>query len=142
MENFRTIIKNHEFEPKMTYKNKTMFIGSCFTENIGNYFTEFLFNTDVNPFGVLYNPISIKNSLEILINSVYFTETDLLYNNNMWFSYSHHSKFSHSNKDECLRQINARIKKSSDFLRKTDYLFITFGTSWIYNLSETADFWR
>ena len=63
MVTFRTIVKTLEFEPKIIYQNKIMFIGSCFTENIGNYFTELLFEADVNPFGVLYNPISIKNSL-------------------------------------------------------------------------------
>lgn len=42
-------------------------IGSCFTENIGNKLAELKYNIDINPFGILYNPASVINSIQYLI---------------------------------------------------------------------------
>ncbi len=108
------------------------FIGSCFAENIGNKLLSNKYNVDINPFGVLYNPISVKNSIDILLDNYNFVDKDLNYNNNLWFSFMHHSKFSDINKEKCLSNINNQIKSSIEFLKKTKYIFITFGTAWVY----------
>lgn len=115
-----------------------MLIGSCFTENIGNILIESKFKCDMNPFGILYNPISIKNGLEILLTNKVFGEEDIEFYNEKWFSYYHHSRFSDKKKLNCLDKINSRIYISRNFLKQTDYLFITFGTSWVYQLKENG----
>ena len=136
IQTFRTIVEVPNSPNKISYKDKVMFIGSCFTENIGQYFSDYLFDVNINPFGILYNPISIQNSLEILLNKTIFTSDNLKHHNNLWFSFYHHSKFSHSDKETCLENINNQINFSSNFLSKTNFLFITFGTSWIYQLNK------
>ncbi len=133
----KTIVEIPKFENKISHANKIMFIGSCFTENIGNKLLESLFKADVNPFGVLYNPISIKKSLEILIENKKFNENDLKFHNNLWFSYFHHSKFSHKDKNICLQNINNQLELSAEFIKEAKFLFITFGTAWVYKLAET-----
>jgi len=133
----KTTVEIQKFEKKISHADKIMFIGSCFTENIGNKLLESLFKVDVNPFGVLYNPTSIKKSLEILIEGKKFTGSDLKFYNNLWFSYFHHSKFSHKDKDICLQNINNQLEISSNFIREAKYLFITFGTAWVYKLATT-----
>jgi len=109
-----------------------MFIGSCFTESMGMKMLDNKFNCDINPFGILYNPVSIKHALEILISQHQFTETALVFYNEQWHSFYHHGRFSNPNIKECLTGINTRIEKSGEFLENADFLFITFGTSWIY----------
>jgi len=135
--NFRTEITPIKYDFKIDYKSNFMFIGSCFTENIGNKLKEAKFNIDINPFGILYNPISVANSLQFLIKEKTFKEDDIFYFNERWNSYYHHSKFSFTSKDETLNKINSQIKLSSKKLQNTDYLFITFGTSWVYELANT-----
>jgi len=135
--NFRTKITDINYDLEIDYKSNLMFLGSCFTENIGNKLKEVKFNVDINPFGILYNPISVANSLNNLIEKKQFTEKDVFYFNERWNSYSHHSRFSNTNKKDTLKNINTRLNKSIDFLKHTDYLFITFGTSWIYELAKT-----
>jgi GSCFA family len=136
---FRTEIDIPKNKFQFNYNQKLFLIGSCFTKNIGNKLNELKFDVDINPFGVLYNPLSVKNSLDILLNNRKFTFDDLQFHNDLWFSYSHHSSFSHSDKQICLNQINDRIKIASQQLMNSDFLFITFGTSYVYQLKKTGE---
>jgi len=137
MQQFRTIIQIPESKFKIDYSKNLFFIGSCFTENIGNKFNNLLFNTDINPFGIIYNPISIANSFEILINEKKFTSEDIFFHNQTYQSFFHHSRFSNSDKDLCLNNINKKIEDSTNFLKTTNIIFVTFGTAFIYNLLST-----
>ncbi len=132
MDKFRTIVDVPQTAEKIGHDNKVMFIGSCFSESIGQKLASHKFHVDINPFGVLYNPASIAQCLSILLKNKFFSEEDLNYANERWFSFLHHSDYSRPDKTECLEAINTRIRKSAQFLENADYIFITFGTSWIF----------
>ena len=134
---FRTEVEIPKYKDKISYSKKIMFVGSCFTENVGKEFEKNFFDVDINPFGVIYNPESVLNSLEILTNRRFLSEENLFQYNGIWQSYSHHSDFSSVQKETMLAKINNRIEYSSDFIQNADFLFITFGTSWVYELKET-----
>jgi len=129
---FRTEIDFAEFKKKMGYRYQSLMVGSCFAENIGSYLQELCIPIMVNPFGILYNPISIANSLELLLNKKKFTEQDLFYSNGLYNSFSHHSRFSGSDPVETLERINIKIAEASEILKNSGHLFITFGTSWVF----------
>ena len=114
-------------------------MGSCFTENVGNKMAGLKYPTDINPFGILYNPMSVAGGLEILMQNKRFTEADLVEHKGIWHSFSHHGRFSAENKKECLDNINDRIAASAAFLKNTDFLFLTFGTAWIYRLKSSGE---
>jgi hypothetical protein len=135
---FFTEIKIPEFPWKMDYSKSMMFFGSCFSENIGQKLIDLKFNVDMNPFGILYNPVSIANSLKILIEKRIFNESDLFQDQGLWNSIHHHSRFSDADQETVLKMINDRIVFSSDFLRKADFLIITFGTSRVYELKKSG----
>jgi hypothetical protein len=135
---FRTEVEIPTFKKKLAYTDTAMLIGSCFTENIGIKLKERCFQTDVNPFGILYNPDSVANSIEILLDKREFTENDIFYSNENWKSFYHHSRFSNTDKKLFLSGINNNVIKSSANLKKCNYLFITFGTAWIYELLSTG----
>ena len=94
MMQFRTEIYPKTSELKISHKTPVLFIGSCFTDNIGNYLKDLLFTVKVNPFGVVYNPFSVMRNLRILMEGKLYTENDLNYYNELWFSWDHHSSFS------------------------------------------------
>jgi lysophospholipase L1-like esterase len=133
---FRTIINIDSTFPLIHYLNKSVFIGSCFTELIGQRFTEYKFQTAINPLGVMYNPESVKNSLKILMSNKLFKEQDLFFHDELWRSYYHDTGFAFPDKDLTLNKINKSIEKSSAFLKKADFLFITLGTAWVYKYKE------
>ncbi|MCY1721150.1 GSCFA domain-containing protein [Prolixibacteraceae bacterium Z1-6] len=136
---FQTIVEVPKFLWETGYGKKNLFMGSCFTENVGNKMAALKYVVDINPFGILYNPMSVANALELLLNEKVFSENDLIRHNDLWHSFSHHGRFSANEKNEALQKINDRIHTSSDFLKHTDFLFLTFGTAWIYRYKKSGE---
>jgi len=136
MSEFRTVIQIPATPDKISYNSSLLFFGSCFSENIGERFVERRFNASVNPFGILYNPASVKQGLDILIDKKLFNETMLFEHRGLWHSFYHHSRFSSVNRQEVLYNINEQIIEGYDKLANADYIFITFGTSWVYEHKE------
>jgi len=112
-------------------------LGSCFTENIGQRMQDVKFDIDINPFGIVYNPLSVLNSIELLLENKTYTRDDLLHDKDQWFSFDHHSQFSDTKLETCLEKINSRLTRSSDHLRNLDVMILTFGTAWSYVLTGT-----
>jgi hypothetical protein len=135
---FQTVVEVPKFRWKTGYSRKNIFMGSCFTENVGNRMAALKYDVDINPFGILYNPVSVANSLKMLITEKEFTDSDLIHAGGLWHSFHHHGKFSFPNKQDTLKAINDRLKSSAEFLKEADFLFITFGTAWIYRYKETG----
>lgn len=138
IENFHTIVQLPEYRFKTGYTYNHMFFGSCFTENIGNLMANLKYQTDINPFGILYNPVSIANGLKILLAKRSFSSDDLIFTDGLWHSFYHHSRFSFLQKDDALSTINERINSSGENLKETDFLFITFGTAFVYEYIESG----
>ena len=129
---FRTEVDLPEFSKKMGYRHHSMMIGSCFAESIGFWLEDHSFPVMINPFGILYNPISIANSLELLITRKIFTGQDLFFANGVFNSFSHHSRFSNSDQEKTLERMNSLANEASFELKNSSHLFITFGTSWVF----------
>ena len=122
----------------ISYEDSIMTLGSCFAENIGNKLKTVYFDTDINPFGVLYNPVSVKNSLELLIQNQSFAKDDIFENKSMWQSFAHSSQFSGISEVECLNKINSRLISSGEFLQNTNVMLITFGTAWVFEEKKSG----
>ena len=136
--NFRTKVDIPTSDNKIDYSNKILFLGSCFADAIGEKLKEKKFHSIINPFGVLYNPASIADALKIIINKKIFTVDNLHFANERWFSFHHHSDFSHTDKKQCLETINKNIEQSHLFLKKASHLFITLGTAWVFRRNENG----
>ena len=133
---FRTEINIPKSKTQFEHCDKILTLGSCFAENISQYFNFYKFNILENPFGVLYNPVSIYNSLKLTIEEKQFTEEDLIYDQSEYHSFYHHSDFSHHNANECLQKINDNFKITNEFLKSCDKIIITFGTSFVFKHKE------
>lgn len=81
---------------QFSYQDPVLLLGSCFVENIGTRMTDLKFQTDVNPFGTLYNPASISHAIRRLIEPEPYREKDLFSANGLFHSFDHHSRFRHS----------------------------------------------
>lgn len=115
------------------YSTRMMMLGSCFTENIGEKFRYFKFDVDVNPCGIVYNPLSAANTLRLLLDGKTFTPEDLILVNGKWASLYHHGDFSSPDQAECLSRINDRLERARRQLAAADTLIITWGTAWVYD---------
>jgi hypothetical protein len=138
MDPFRTIVDIEPSAKKITYQSAILLLGSCFSDTIGERLVSCKFNMLINPFGVLFNPASISENIRRLIENKAFTAEQLYFYNNQWVSFNHYTGYSNSDKDICLERINDNISTASSFLQKADFLFLTFGTAWVYKFNETG----
>ena len=119
----------------ISYNDKIMMLGSCFTDNIGKQLLNFGFDVCVNPFGTLYNPASIYESVLRLIQGTPFTEEDCTHigaGSERICSFHHHTTFARETKQEFLDNANQALKKASEFFKECNKVIITLGTSWCY----------
>lgn len=130
---FRTNIPAPQYPFTIDYNTRIMLLGSCFSDNIGNYFYRHRFDVCSNPFGVLFNPVSIDHAVRMLLHPETFDKDRYFYrNNNLWVSFAHHGRFSNENFDVFEQNIDEQLEKASAFLKETEVLFITFGTAFCY----------
>jgi len=125
------------FPFKISYTDKILFVGSCFSEEIGNKMLNVKFDVLQNPNGILYDPISITDALFSYIENKTFEEENLFELNGLWHSWKHHSVFSGVNKKDVLEKINNSINEAHLFLQECKMLIVTFGTAFNYQLKES-----
>ncbi|MFT3737502.1 MAG: GSCFA domain-containing protein [Breznakibacter sp.] len=138
MTNFRTEIFLNGAPFEIIPGEGIMLIGSCFAENIGQKFSEARFSPCVNPFGVLFNPFSVVDTLNSILEKRFFAPSDLIFDGQLWHSYFHHGSFSGNNMDKMLAHINHTVEVSHNELLNADHLFITLGTAWVYQEKESG----
>jgi hypothetical protein len=128
-EELRTIVVTEPMIPRFTYADRIMLMGSCFTEHIGSRLKSLKFRINLNPFGIVYNPLSIAGQLKYLLNPVGFSQDDLIFHQGLWHSWIHHSRFSNPDANELIFSINEQTLTSSGFLEQAGLLILTFGTA-------------
>jgi len=125
----------------ISYDDKIMMLGSCFSDNIGKELRNLGFDVMVNPFGTLYNPISILNSVKRLISGDFFAEEDCVQigaGDERWCSYCHHTSFACPSKEEFLALANSELLRAREHYLKCSKVIITLGTSWCFNHVESG----
>ena len=136
-------LQTHVIIPKacfdVSHQSKILLMGSCFSENIGVKLKDSKFSVNVNPFGILYNPISIYNALYRLLENKLFTEKDFIHYNGRYHSLMHHGSFSNSNLDDAVASVNKEFSHASNHLESVDVLLITFGTSYVFRWNESQE---
>ena len=124
--------------PALRHSDRVVVMGSCFAEHIGARLSEMKWRTVVNPFGVLYNPLSIAEAMGRLISAHPYTEEELtLYPHGGWSTWMHHSRYAHPDKETALQLINESLAIGSQMLAQADMLIVTLGTAWVYRQKET-----
>ena len=124
----------------ISYEDKIMMLGSCFTDNIGRQLVDYGFDVCVNPFGTLYNPVSILRSVERLISGTPFTAEDCVQigaGDTRWCSFSHHTSFARASREEFLEHANMALKAAHEHFLSCSKVIITLGTSWCFRHKES-----
>lgn len=131
---FRTIVELPSPAITLRPTSRVLFIGSCFATHIGERMAACCPCTDVNPFGVLYNPESIRRAVQILLTKQMNGNDIFQGKDGLWHSWMHHSSFSASTREGCIERIRQRLLPAD--LQQTDVLFITFGTASVFELID------
>ncbi|NDV67020.1 GSCFA domain-containing protein [Bacteroides sp. 224] len=135
---FRTSVILPKNGLHITHNDNLLLMGSCFAGNIGELLLENKFNCDVNPFGILYNPLSLSTALREMISGTLYNREHLFFYGGQYHSYMHHGSFSAASPEEALELMNVRLEKAHRQLPKLNMLILTLGTAWVYTLIETG----
>ena len=136
---FQTQIPIPKSDFPMDYQSKIMLLGSCFAENMAEKFEYFKFQNSVNPFGIIFNPVSLEKLVFRCIHKKYFTEKDIFFHNEAWHCYEVHSELSNPDKTEFLETLNQLIDSTNLELQNSTHIIITLGTSWVYRHIESHE---
>ncbi len=134
---FRTVISVEKNKYELTHTDKILSVGSCFAQNMGSRLARKKFQIANNPFGVIYNPLSIINNLKRVLIGEEWKKNELYENNGLWQSFDHHSSFSDSNPSIVLERISTSFELSKDFISNGRFLILTFGSAFTYSLKKT-----
>lgn len=129
---FRTIIPIKKAQNPIDYSSQLLLMGSCFAENMGEKFEYFKFKNTVNPFGIIFNPVSIEKLVARVVNQNPFLEQDVFFLNDLWHSFEVHSELSNPSKEDLLSSLNQILDSTRQQIAKVTHLQITYGTSWVY----------
>ena len=136
---FRTVVNIEPSSTRITYDNKVLFIGSCFAAEMGAQMRLRKMPVIINPFGTIYNPASVKSTLEAIISGKVFDKNSLYHYNGTWLSFSHYTDFSSDDPVSLLKRMNKNRAEAEKFLKSASFIFITFGTARFYRLKETGE---
>lgn len=130
--NFTTKVPIEKYQNPIDYNSKIMSVGSCFAENMGEKFEYFKFQNSVNPFGIIFNPVSIEKLVNRIVNQTPFSEADIFFYNDLWHCYEVHSELSNANKEDFLHNLNSILFENFNAFSNATHIIITYGTSWVY----------
>jgi GSCFA family len=122
----------------ITYTDNILLIGSCFTGHIYDRLHQHKFTVLSNPHGILFNPLSVADSLNSYIDGRQYRPDELFQLNELWNSWDHHTRFSHIDKAAALDGINQSQTEATAFLQKADWVMITLGSAFQYYLKDSG----
>ena len=129
----QTEIKIQPLEQTVSYGDGLLFLGSCFADEVGALCRGLGFNAMVNPFGVLYNPASIAQSVERLGSGSPFTHKEVIsVGEGQYCTFSHNTAFWQSDEQMLLETVNNGLKEARERFLKAKWVVISLGTSWVF----------
>lgn len=136
---FRTEIPVVAGDFQIDYQSDLLLLGSCFAENIGEKLTYYKFKNKVNPFGIIFNVVSLEKLVDRSVHKKYFTEEDVFCHNDLWHCFEVHSILSHPNKEFFLKTLNQLLDATHSDMGTMSHCLITLGTSWVYRSKESNE---
>lgn len=139
METFRTTLSVTRSRDRIGLSDRILTIGSCFSDAIGSQLTANKFKASVNPFGVIYNPLSIHKVIRYIIKNDQIPENTFLQRGDLFLNYDFHSEYAAGNLEDLKDRLATNIQSAHTFLEETQWLILTYGTAWIYERRDTHE---
>ena len=133
-----TQIKIQPLSQTIAYGDGILFLGSCFADEEGAICRGLGFDAQVNPFGVLYNPLSIANALQRLHSGKPFTHEEVIRAGEEFYcTFSHNTEFWSHTEMELLERVNQALKEAREHFLEAKWIIVSLGTAWVYRYRET-----
>ncbi|MDA7803935.1 GSCFA domain-containing protein [Crocinitomix sp.] len=133
---FRINVNISENKGFFNHQSNILTIGSCFANHIYQRLDEQGFEIQSNPFGILFNPVSIeKNIRNSFLGNI--NEVGIVERNDLFFHYDCHSEIYTDSREGLIKQLSNIQEGFSVTFQGVNRLIITFGTAWVYRHLNT-----
>ncbi len=139
---FQTSVQFPPSRISVSLSDTVMVLGSCFADSVGQKMKKAGFDVCINPFGTLYNPVSIVNAIARLGSGIPFTDKDCVQMGagaGLVCSFSHHTSFAREESSQFLENANASLEAASAFWKRAGKVLITLGTAYCYRNADTGE---
>lgn len=134
---FRTAIPISENQFSIDYHSEILSLGSCFAVNIAAKLEYYKFQNSCNPFGIIFNPVSIEKLIKRAVHKRFFVEKDIFFHNDLWHCFEVHSELSNPDKAIFLNLLNELVVATHQQIIQSTHFLITYGTAWVYRNKES-----
>ena len=134
---FRTKINVQKLPFQVSSFSKIALLGSCFSDNIGVKLSAAKANVFLNPFGTIFNPVSLAEILDLHLSAETFSSNQLFQNEDTFHGLQFAAEFKSNSKAELLKRVNDTLNQGKQFLKQADVLILTLGSAWAYRLNQT-----
>ncbi|MCR5519861.1 MAG: GSCFA domain-containing protein [Bacteroidales bacterium] len=137
-----TAVEIRKFPIKLSTTDKIMILGSCFAKEMGSRMSAAGFKLLTNPFGTLYNPISIANSIARMDHCVRFRPEECVEMGagaGKICSWWHHTSFARVDAEDFLSNANRALEEASAFWKESNKVIITLGTAMVWKLVSNGE---
>lgn len=114
--------------------------GSCFSEHISEKMLQNGFHVQSNPWGILFNPISLARMTDQLIDTTNISDSILpIKRDDYWYSLHQHSQIFGSSEDELRANITQLTLQASEKFKDAETYVVTFGSAFVYEYKDKED---
>lgn len=136
---FRTELVIKAFPVQLSLDSRILTVGSCFAEVIGNQLKTNKFQVIINPFGTIFNPVSLTSLLKTSLIAKKVNDSRLIEREGRWYHFDLHSSISASSHQELSQMIAAQLEKTAQYIAQADWIFVTLGTAFVYELQASGE---
>jgi hypothetical protein len=134
-----TEISINPLEQTIHYGDGLLFLGSCFADEVGGICRGLGFDALVNPFGVLYNPASIAQSVERLNSGMPFSHDEVIrVGEGQYCTFSHNTAFWRPSEEALLEYVNLSLGTAQGHFVMAKWVIVSLGTSWVFRNKENG----
>ena len=126
---FRTKIESPSSQNSINRTDKLLFLGSCFSVEIGEWLRKKKLNVSVNPLGIVFNPYSLAKQLQIHDDR---DQEAFFQKEGIWLSWDFHSSIWSETKMKLENKIRWAKRKVQNEIKECHTAFFTLGTAWVY----------
>ena len=132
-----------EFTPEVLpysigLQSRIVTVGSCFADVMGRRLADHKLTVLNNPFGTIFNPVSMAKLLTMAIAGISPDESRYVERDGIWFHYDFHSSLWANSRNELHDALVDCLMQTANAIRQADFLLLTLGSAVVYRHIETG----
>ncbi len=131
-----TEVEIPDYSRKLSLEDKVMVLGSCFADSMGERLLRHGYKAVINPFGTLYNPLSIEEAIRRLDSGDLFGMEDCVEMGagaGLVCSFSHHTSFARKTAGEFLENANDKLMEACRFWKETEFVIVNYDSAFVWS---------